>query len=417
MLLPDGSVLEAPVYPKTGHPIIKFNPNSQTWSDGGIPFGSQDEACWVKLSDDSILTIDFNWDGQFTTNSERYIPSQNQWIRDAAIPINIYSNQEMGCGLLLPDGRAFFLGGSGHTALYTPTGTTEMGSWAAGPDMPANRVAADAPAAMMVNGKILCAVGPYSANGGSPSPTWFYEYDYRDHTTGTNGTFMPTSCPDNASIGSAYANAAGNLCFLALPDGNVLVSVGISKQLYEYQPDCCPVASGKPVVNSITLNPDGSYHLTGTGLNGISVGAAFGDDSQMDSNYPLVRLADSSANVYYARTYNWSSTSVMTGTKLVTTEFVVPLGLPPGAYSLVVVANGIASDSVPFYGPLWVDFTYIGTFQFGTYAFPYNTLASGTNYVFPRGTIFLKPGNSHETMKISKPMTMTAIGGSAIIGR
>jgi hypothetical protein len=35
-----------------------------------------------------------------------------------------------------------------------------MGSWAQGPDIPNGLVAQDAPAAMMVNGKIVCAVTP-----------------------------------------------------------------------------------------------------------------------------------------------------------------------------------------------------------------------------------------------------------------
>jgi hypothetical protein len=88
--------------------------------------------------------------------------------------------------------------------------------------------------------------------------------------------------------------------------------------------------------------------LTGTLLNGISEGAAYGDDAQMNSNYPLVRLTNSAGNVYYERTYNWSSTGVMTGNKLVTTEFTNSAALPPGIYSLVVVANGFSSAPFSF---------------------------------------------------------------------
>jgi hypothetical protein len=88
--------------------------------------------------------------------------------------------------------------------------------------------------------------------------------------------------------------------------------------------------------------------LTGTGLNGISEGAGFGDDDQMGSNYPLVRFTDGSGNVHHGRTFNWSSTGVMTGTNIVSTDFTLPSNLPAGSY-LEVVANGIASDSVAFY--------------------------------------------------------------------
>jgi len=87
-------------------------------------------------------------------------------------------------------------------------------------------------------------------------------------------------------------------------------------------------------------------------LNGISAGAAYGDDAQMDSNFPLVRLTNSIGQVYYARTYGWTSTGVMISNQLVSTEFALPASLPAGTYSLVAVANGIASDPVPFTIPL-----------------------------------------------------------------
>jgi hypothetical protein len=135
--------------------------------------------------------------------------------------------------------------------------------------------------------------------------------------------------------------------FLDLPDGTVLFS-RFNKQLYVYQPDGSPLAAGKPTIAGITGNPDGSFHLTGTLLNGISEGAAYGDDAQMDSNYPLVRLRSASGNVYYARTYNWSSSSVMASNRVVSTEFVVGTNVPNGVYSLVAIANGISSDPVSF---------------------------------------------------------------------
>src|SRR5262249_16511361 len=46
--------------------------------------------------------------------------------------------------------------------------------------------------------------------------------------------------------------------------------------------------------------------------------------------------------------YGWSGTSVATGSTPVTTEFVLPTSLPLGSYNLVVVANGFASDPLPF---------------------------------------------------------------------
>ena len=67
----------------------------------------------------------------------------------------------MGPGFLLASGQAIFFGGTGNTAIYTPTGNTNMGTWTAGPVIPNGQgMMIDAPGAMMFNGKILCAVGP-----------------------------------------------------------------------------------------------------------------------------------------------------------------------------------------------------------------------------------------------------------------
>jgi hypothetical protein len=418
MLLPNGNVLEQPVFFKSYGTLI-YNPGLNTWAAGGTPLIWQDEATWVKLPDDSILTADPD-----NLHSERYIPALNQWVGDRNVPVNLYANGEEGAGFLLPNGHAFYLGGSGHTALYTPTGTTNMGAWVAGPDIPNNLAIGDGPAAMMVNGKGLCIVGKTVLNGATDGPFYFYEYDYGDTTSSTNGSFVATSTPLNSANGSAFNSTAQSwqFKFLALPDGTVLATFGDyqSGQLYVYQPDTPPVASGKPVIGSIRPNVDGSYHLTGTGLNGISAGAAFGDDGQMDSNYPLVRLTDVGGNVYYARTYNWSSSSVMTGSRLLTTEFALPSAIYQGggqSYSLVVVGNGIASDPVAFYSPVWVQYG-ISDPGIGTYARPYNTLARGINGVQAGGTILFKyPGSTPEKPRLATPMTIGAVGGPATIGQ
>jgi hypothetical protein len=142
---------------------------------------------------------------------------------------------------------------------------------------------------------------------------------------------------------------------LCLPDGNVLFVGGQNSQsLFIYTPDGAPLPEGQPGIISLAANADGSYHLTGTNLNGISEGAAYGDDEQMDSNYPLVRMTNSSSgNVYYARTYNWNCTSVQTGNRVVATEFALPQNLPAGTYSLAAVANGNASAPTNFiYSPV-----------------------------------------------------------------
>src|SRR5262249_28022169 len=176
-ILPDGSVLIAPVGPVPSGTTIIYNPTSNSWLPGGKLFrGSyQDEASWVKLPDDSILTID-----PFGTNSERYLPGSNTWINDSSVPVALYDpyGGELGAAFLLADGRAFFLGSSGHTAFYTPTPTPAPGTWARGPDFPNGQGTPDAPAAMMVNGKILCVTSPAPTSSNHfPTPASFYEFD------------------------------------------------------------------------------------------------------------------------------------------------------------------------------------------------------------------------------------------------
>ncbi len=328
------SVLVAPVGPSQSGYTAIYNAAANAWSLGPKLYrGSyQDEASWVLLPDNSILTID-----PFGTNSERYIPSINAWINDANVPVQMYDSygSELGAAFLLPNGKAFFLGATGHTAIYTPSGSETPGAWVAGPDIPNTQGTPDAAAAMMANGKILCAVSPTPTSANHfPTPTSFYEYDYNANT------FTRANAPGG---GLTLNIPSYDTTMLDLPDGTVLYSQ-FSSQLYDYQPDGTPVAAGMPAVLDIVANPDGSYHLTGTLLNGISEGAAYGDDNQMNSNYPLIQFVDAAGHVYYARTYNWSTTSVMSGTTPATTEFRLPAGLPAGTYSLIVSANGIASN-------------------------------------------------------------------------
>lgn len=339
-ILPNGNVLVAPVSLFGG--CLIYNVAGNSWQTAGSAH-NQNEVCWVKLPNDTIITIDTG-----AQTSEHYAPSANQWIVDGNVPVVIYGyGAELGAGFLLPNGNVFYIGGSTNTAIYTPGPTpTSAGTWVAGPPMVfgTNELGAvDAPAAMMVNGKILCALGPV---GGFNGPTSFYEYDYLANA------FNAVDAPGGTN---AYgASAPYGTSMLCLPDGNVLFIGGQNSQsLYIYTPDGSPLPAGQPGIISISPNPDGSYHLTGTNLNGISEGAAYGDDEQMDSNYPLVRLTNSSSgNVYYARTYNWNCTSVQTGNRVVATEFALPQNLPAGTYSLVAVANGNPSAPMNFiYSP------------------------------------------------------------------
>src|SRR5262249_32007328 len=191
----------------------------------------------------------------------------------------------------------------------------------------------------MANGNILLAVAPppYFTNGTVvfPSPLSFYEYNYSVGATGAFTQVFGINAPVESFV----------TMMLDLPNGAVLFGIRGNKGVFHYQSSGSPLAAGKPVISTITTNADGSWHLTGRLFNGVSEGAAYGDDHQMDSNFPLVRFIDSAGHVRYGRTYNWSSTGVMTGNALVSTECMPPAGASI-TDTIQVVANGNASDGV-----------------------------------------------------------------------
>ena len=332
-ILPDGRVLVALVEGSLRGTIL-FDPTANTWALGPTCLGIHNESAWIKLPDESILQVDRN-----TTNSERYIPSTNQWIADATVPVSLFDpyGLETGAALLLPNGKVFHIGSLGHNATYTPSGSTTNGAWTAAIDLPNSTGQPDGPAAMLPNGKILCAVSPVPTSANHfPSPTTFYEYDY------TTNSFASVATPSGSTLN--HACYFGTM--LVLPDGTVLYS-DFANKIYSYQFDGSPIAAGKPTITSIVQNADASFHLTGTLLNGLTEGSSYGDDNQNNTNYPIVRLTSSGGGtVYYARTTNWSSTGVATGSTPQTTEFFLPAGLPADTYSVSVIANGISSDPV-----------------------------------------------------------------------
>jgi hypothetical protein len=173
----------------------------------------------------------------------------------------------------------------------------------------------------------------------------FYEFNYlADSFIQVNA---PTSLDtmDTLDTISAPSFKSNMLC---LPDGTILYATQGDDQYYVYTPDSLPLDMGKPKIDSIIMIDCDTFIATGTLFNGISEGAAYGDDWQMSSNYPLVRLMRNDT-VYYTATYNWTSYGVMRGLLPDSTQFVVPDDIPNGVYSLEVVANGNASEPVPFY--------------------------------------------------------------------
>ena len=205
---------------------------------------SANETNWVLLPDGSVLTADNATNagkdaaGKIVYPSERYIPSLNRWVNDGSIPVNLWYEGDTGPGVLLNDGRAFYLGASGHTAIYTPSAESDQpGVWKAGPDIPHGLGSYDGMAVVLSNGDVLCAVGPKNGNG----PTSFVEYNP------VTDTFSDVPNVPN------YAFQPYTTRFLALPNGDALFAD--PSRLYVYSPGGHPQASWRPIISSIQPNP------------------------------------------------------------------------------------------------------------------------------------------------------------------
>src|SRR5204862_7530605 len=104
--------------------------------------------------------------------------------------------------------------------------------------------------------------------------------------------------------------------FLLLPTGQILYSNN-SSTLSLYTPDGSPKAAWKPTITSAPsdLVVGHTYVISGTQLNGLSQACSYGDDAQMATNYPLVRLTDTATGkVRYMFTAHHSTMGVATGT-------------------------------------------------------------------------------------------------------
>jgi hypothetical protein len=328
-LLNDGTVLQnfVSINGSTGCSI--YNPSADTWSPTFYSLHSLDEGHWVQLPDQSLLNIDLGG-----KTAERYIPSLGKWIADANPVNNLYGpDGEMGAGFLLPNNRVFYMGANGNTTYYTPSGTQSPGVWAAGPGVPGGLGTDDGGAAFMVNGKIIYAVGPAPVTGTDyQSPTTFFEFDY------TTNTYTQISAPGG---GATYPHPTFYANFLQLPDGTLLFATMYSSNgFYIYTPAGNPIAAGIPTISNISKTTYGNYTITGTGFRGINTGAAYGDDSQPYTNYPIIQLISwHTGKVYYARTTSWT----LTGSN--SCNFTMPTTVPVGDwYWTSVTVNGFASD-------------------------------------------------------------------------
>jgi hypothetical protein len=331
VVLPNGHYL---VGNKLTKQLRELDPKTMTWtsvsSKGKSDFDAEEG--WTLLPNGTILTADV----KNAPNSEIYDPAAKKWTTAGSTIVDLHSPSPFGCinygpkgklcyfppgeigpQILRPDGTVFVTGsytkggaGPGNTAIYDSL----TGTWTAGPVFPNRDNAGDSFAALLPNGNVL-------VEGDSGTS---YEF---------NGT---TLTPGPQTIGS----------LMVLPTGQVLVGGGrtaVYTTSGTYQTSWAPAISSYPQ----TITRGSTYPISGTQFNGLSQAAAFGDELETATNYPLVRITNNSTHhVFYAKTHDHSTMGVATGSATVSTSFDVPATMETGASILEVVANGIPSPAV-----------------------------------------------------------------------
>jgi hypothetical protein len=311
----------------------QLNLSTKTWTVIGSGNGKADqnsEEGWELLPNGEVLTVDI-WD---VGNSELFNPSSSTWSSAGKTAATLPSTlcEEIGPAVLRPDGTVFAVGGIDNTGIYDSSTSV----WSAGPTIPSNDGSQDGPAALLPDGNVLFSVAPTSKTQCYLNGSKFYEF---------NGSTL-TSVP--APIGaSGQPTYTGRM--LVLPTGQVLFTYGTTT-VQIYTPTGTYESSWQPVVKKVAAtltHGTKNNKIQGTQFNGLSQGAMYGDDGQMATNYPLVRITNTaSGSVVYCRTHNHSTMSVATGSKIVATEFDIPATIETGASTIEVVANGIPSNPV-----------------------------------------------------------------------
>ena len=341
--LPDGRILDST---RTGNQTQIFDPSTNSWSTGPAntnPNG--DENSWSTLQNGGVLAV-------APTSASIYDPVANKWIKTGALPAGLSVTLTAASGYpgtyqfgdnagisLMFDGRVLAYG-LGTTAIYTPGATaSSAGTWTLGPNMPfkmgpldgtPGNECEDEYTVTETNGKVMVATHPFGQ-----AIDMLIEFDP------TTNTFASITPPPDA--GGPYP-----VSYLNLPNGQLMTTGGSRDWLYT--PDAPPQDAWRPAVTSVTYDSSAStYTLTGTQLSGLINGGDEGDDMTMAENYPIVWLKDTSNNVYYCRSSNFSTMGPQVGPAPQTCQFKTPANLPAGSYSLFVSSAGVQSKAAfPF---------------------------------------------------------------------
>jgi hypothetical protein len=342
VILEDGTYMQANCCTREA---ALLNPRTLSWTPtGNNKFDLNDEEGWTLLPNGHVLTVDSYLDLPYDpdgTHSELYNPATKDWHSAGRTIAQLWdsaeacggqpkASYEVGPAVLRPDGTVFYTGANSCGAAKTAIYNSHTRTWTQGPRFPNEFEIADGPAALEPNGKVLMM----AARSHATHPSQFFEWDGHALTAIAN---TPNAPFDN----SFYGN------MLVLPTGQILVT-DFSNDIEIYTPKAGYDPDWAPVVHQVPddLYRGKSYKITGRRFNGMSQGAAYGDDVQAATNYPLVRVTNiASGHVFYSRTHHHSSMAVASDDH-VCTHFDVPAKQETGLSRLEVVANGIPSRPV-----------------------------------------------------------------------
>jgi hypothetical protein len=325
-----------------------FNATGLNWTTlaGQGKNDPNDEEGWTLEPNGQLLTVD-TW---LTPTTEMLSPTALSWSfagNTVRSPVNAPA-VEIGPQVEMPGGNTLVVGAGWGAEAPAPCNTRSSaptalynyaaGKWVDGPLIPniggLQYDSADGPGSVLPDGNVLFDGSPCVYN----APLAFFEYNASANTISQVG-----NVPNAANDSTYYTR------LLALPNGQVLFNDG-SSQLEVYTAGGNANPAWAPTINSISttnLTRGKTANLSGTQLAGLDQGAAYGDDVQDNTNFPLVRITNSSSGeVTYARTSRWSSVSIAPGASS-STNFTLPTTMPAGASTLQVVANGIASSPIP----------------------------------------------------------------------
>ena len=134
---------------------------------------------------------------------------------------------------------------------------------------------------------------------------------------------------DTAQDGSFFGN------FLVLPNGQILFTDFALVQIFTPSPGFNHAWAPRIQSTPATVSPGGSYVVSGYLFNGMSQGAAYGDDNQMATNFPLVPITNkATGHVFYSRTHDHSTMAVPFKGR-VSTHFDVPASQELGPSEMV----------------------------------------------------------------------------------